>query len=202
MSTIKINKPKSGFTMVSNHALQNPSISLKAKGLFALLLSFPDGWEMSVKGLNGFYFGGREQLQSGLKELEQNGYLLREFKNTPSIHYSWSLEYFPRTGFPFTEKPSTNKDFKIKTKEISTSSVNNSHERKTQPAAEAEFLDFVKKVRQDKAGSLLFEAKEGFQVGITSDGMLYNATSGKTLSAGKAKDLWARYYQHHKELAS
>ena len=39
------------YTVMSNHHLKNPDLSLKAKGLLSMMLSFPDGWNYSERGL-------------------------------------------------------------------------------------------------------------------------------------------------------
>ena len=39
------------FTMMSNHHLRNKKLSLKAVGLMSKILSLPDEWDYSLKGL-------------------------------------------------------------------------------------------------------------------------------------------------------
>lgn len=50
MSVYRTPKNKN-FTVVDNHYLKNPDLSLKAKGLMTLLLSLPDQWDFSITGL-------------------------------------------------------------------------------------------------------------------------------------------------------
>ena len=67
----------SNFTVVSNYALRDKKISLKAKGLLMLLLSLPDGWKFSQSGLATLCKESERAIRSATKELEQNGYLVR-----------------------------------------------------------------------------------------------------------------------------
>ena len=51
MSTVfRVEKTK-GFTVMSNYHLRDKSLTLKAKGLLSVMLSLPDGWEFTLKGL-------------------------------------------------------------------------------------------------------------------------------------------------------
>ena len=50
MSVYRVKKDRN-FTAMSNHHLQNRGLSLRAKGLLSLMLSLPDDWQYSLKGL-------------------------------------------------------------------------------------------------------------------------------------------------------
>jgi hypothetical protein len=66
------------FTQIANGLFRDPRLSFKAKGLFGLISTHRDGWRMTVADLTR---RGRDQeaaVKSGLKELEQHGFLLRE----------------------------------------------------------------------------------------------------------------------------
>ena len=39
------------YTVMSNHHLKNRSLSLKAKGLLSVMLSLPDEWDYTLRGL-------------------------------------------------------------------------------------------------------------------------------------------------------
>ena len=39
------------YTVMSNHHLRDPALSLKAKGLLSQMLALPDDWDYSVAGL-------------------------------------------------------------------------------------------------------------------------------------------------------
>ena len=50
MSVFRIEKTKD-FTIMSNHHFKNKNLSLKAKGLLSLMLSLPEKWDYTTKGL-------------------------------------------------------------------------------------------------------------------------------------------------------
>lgn len=65
------------YTVMSNHHLQNPNLSLKAMGLMSKILSLPEDWQYSVKGLAAYCKDGYESVRTALLELEAEGYLIR-----------------------------------------------------------------------------------------------------------------------------
>ena len=50
MAVFRIDKTRD-YTVMSNHHLRNTELSLKAKGLLSLMLSLPDNWDYTTKGL-------------------------------------------------------------------------------------------------------------------------------------------------------
>ncbi len=76
MAVFRVEKTKR-FTVMSNHHLNNPNLSLKAKGLLSLMLSLPEDWDYTSKGLAQICREGVDAIQSALKELEECGYLTR-----------------------------------------------------------------------------------------------------------------------------
>lgn len=69
---------KGGFTVLPTTMLRDKRLSLKTKGLFAVMISLPEGWEYSVSGLAAINGVGRDTIRSALKEMESAGYLTRE----------------------------------------------------------------------------------------------------------------------------
>ncbi|MEU5436447.1 hypothetical protein AB0G73_24135 [Streptomyces sp. NPDC020719] len=66
------------FTQISNALFRDPRISFKAKGLFGLISTHRDGWRITVAELSRCATDGRDAVNSGLRELESHGYLIRE----------------------------------------------------------------------------------------------------------------------------
>ena len=77
MSVFRIEKIKD-FTTMNNHHLKNKNLSLKAKGLLSLMLSLPDEWDYTVRGLASICKDGVDSISTAIKELEAEGYLIRE----------------------------------------------------------------------------------------------------------------------------
>lgn len=50
MAVFRVEKTRD-FTIMSNHHLRNTELSLKAKGLLSLMLSLPEDWDYTTKGL-------------------------------------------------------------------------------------------------------------------------------------------------------
>ena len=65
------------YTVMSNHHLKNPQLSLKAKGLLSMMLSFPEEWNYSERGLSAICKEGVDAIHSAIKELEKAGYMKR-----------------------------------------------------------------------------------------------------------------------------
>ena len=93
---------------MSNHHLRNTSLSLKAKGLLSLMLSLPDNWDYTTKGLASICKDGIDSICSAVKELEQHGYIVRERVRNDKGQLT-TIEYTileqPETALPEQEKP-------------------------------------------------------------------------------------------------
>ena len=68
------------FAMIASTHLKDRELSLKAKGLLSLMLSLPQTWSYSVRGLSAICGDGECSVRSALKELEDHGYLRRTEK--------------------------------------------------------------------------------------------------------------------------
>ena len=77
MAVFRVEKTRD-YTVMSNHHLRNTDLSLKAKGLLSLMLSLPDNWDYTTKGLAYICKDGIDSINSGVKELEVNGYVIRK----------------------------------------------------------------------------------------------------------------------------
>ena len=107
MAVFRINKTRD-YTVMSNHHLRNTSLSLKAKGLLSLMLSLPDNWDYTTKGLASICKDGIDSICSAVKELEQHGYIVRERVRNDKGQLT-TIEYTileqPETTLPEQEKP-------------------------------------------------------------------------------------------------
>ena len=107
MAVFRINKTRD-YTVMSNLHLRNTSLSLKAKGLLSLMLSLPDNWDYTTKGLASICKDGIDSICSAVKELEQHGYIVRERVRNDKGQLT-TIEYTileqPETALPEQEKP-------------------------------------------------------------------------------------------------
>ena len=77
MAVFRIDKTRD-YTVMSNHHLRNTELSLKAKGLLSLMLSLPDNWDYTTKGLAHICKDGVDSICAAVRELEEHGYVIRE----------------------------------------------------------------------------------------------------------------------------
>lgn len=79
MKNFRKHKQRSrGFTTIPNDIFKDKRLSLKGKGLLCQLLSLPDDWTYSEKGLTQIMKDGSTSLRSAIEELESCFYLHRE----------------------------------------------------------------------------------------------------------------------------
>ena len=76
MSVFRVEKNK-GYTVMSNHHLRNHALSLKAKGLLSQMLSLPDDWDYTLKGLAQINRESIDAIREAVRELERAGYIKR-----------------------------------------------------------------------------------------------------------------------------
>ena len=109
-------KPLDNFTLVPNSLLNEKQISFKAKGLYAYLNSKKDDWNFTIDLIAKNGKDGRDSVASGLKELEDFGFLERrrykDDKGYFDIEYILKSEPFevikydnPSKENPYEENP-------------------------------------------------------------------------------------------------
>ena len=79
MAVFRVEKTRD-FTVMSNHHLRNNNMSLRAKGLLSLMLSLPEDWDYTLKGLARISTEGIDAIRTVIRELEDLGYLERHRK--------------------------------------------------------------------------------------------------------------------------
>ena len=102
MAVFRIEKNKN-YTVMANYHLRDISLSLKAKGLLSLMLSLPEGWDYTTKGLACICKDGVDSICSTVRELEKAGYVQRrrlrnELGHLTEIEYT-ILEKPVRTAY-------------------------------------------------------------------------------------------------------
>ena len=76
MAVFRIERTRD-YTVMSNHHLRNEKLSLKAKGLLSMMLSLPDDWNYTTRGLAKICKEGVDAIGGALRELETAGYIVR-----------------------------------------------------------------------------------------------------------------------------
>ena len=74
MAVFRIERTRD-YTVMSNHHLRNANLSLKAKGLLSMMLSLPEDWNYTTRGLAKICKEGVDAIGAALRELERAGYI-------------------------------------------------------------------------------------------------------------------------------
>ena len=77
------------YTVISNQYLRDARLSLKARGVFSTILSLPDSWNLSAKGLSAILPDGLKSISTALKELEDRGYIVRRRLHGKKGYYTF-----------------------------------------------------------------------------------------------------------------
>ena len=99
------------YTVMCNHHLKDSGLSLKAKGLLSMMLSLPDEWNYSTRGLAAICKEGVDAIGKALKELEQAGYIVRrqlrgaDGRICDTEYTIYEQPRSPDTALPDTENP-------------------------------------------------------------------------------------------------
>ena len=105
---------------MANFHLRDTSLSLKAKGLLSLMLSLPETWDYTTKGLARICKDGVDSICATVKELEKAGYVQRrrlrdDLGRLAEVEYT-ILEK-PVIPVPEEEPPKREKPVQVESKE-------------------------------------------------------------------------------------
>ena len=120
MAVFRIEKTRD-YTVMSNHHLKDRTLTLKSKGLLSMMLSLPDEWNYTTRGLAAICREGVDSIGAALKELEAHGYIRRtqlrdeKGKITDTEYVIYEMPQceppsspgtpLPGTAKPYTENP-------------------------------------------------------------------------------------------------
>ena len=136
-----IRKKNENYTIISNVILRDSRITLKSKGLMALVMSLPSNWDFTIRGLISIVREGRDAIYASIKELRQYGYcdvvVCRDergkllgndyvFYEEPQLANS---EDNPHTENPYTDNPDTDNPPQISKEE--NNNINNNTTTRT-----------------------------------------------------------------------
>ena len=76
MAVFRIERTRD-YTVMSNHHLRDKALSLKSKGLLSMMLSLPEDWNYTTRGLAKICKEGVDAIGGALRELESAGYIVR-----------------------------------------------------------------------------------------------------------------------------
>ena len=156
------------FMAIHNNIFKDKTISLKAKGLLAFMMSLPPDWDYSLAGLAACNKDGLVSVRSALQELEDNFYVkLTKVRNEKGqivdMQYDVSDEPVfgnrieekpflenPKADNPKTEKPLSENRTQLNTKELNTKELNTKidivPEQEQEPIPYAEIITYFNEV--------------------------------------------------------
>lgn len=144
MAVMRIIK-NNNFSIVSNSIIRDTRLSLKARGLLILMLSLPDCWQFSIKGLATLSGEGNDSIRGGIKELEEVGYLSRKRKHLPNgrlgeMEYTLYEQAQPKEEKPIQGKPTQANPTLLSTNIINTDYIKNRERENKEPKEEPKLL--------------------------------------------------------------
>lgn len=140
---------KQRFTVLYKSAIEDKRLPLDARGLLAIMVGLPEGWQYSVKGLAAYVGVSKDTIRRLLGKLEDVGYLVREQTHDANGHFSGNVYVLLDEAPPLSgntddgenrqrEKPSSGFPTQINTKRTK-------EEKKQTPIAPAEVVEVVEK---------------------------------------------------------
>ena len=72
------NKTQGNYTVVSQNIMRDRNLSLTERGMLLTLLSLPDNWNLTIKGLCQILPDGKDRVSKTLNSLIEKGYITRE----------------------------------------------------------------------------------------------------------------------------
>jgi len=146
LAVFRVEKKKD-YTCMSNHSLRNHNLSLKAKGLHALMLSLPEDWDYTLVGLKHICRESIGSINGAIQELEKEGYIIRtrarnEKGQLTAIEYS-IYEVPPETtenkaSEPNVEKPHVENPHMEKPHVENRSQVNTNKQNTNRPSTKGQ----------------------------------------------------------------
>ena len=114
MAVFRIERTRD-YTVMSNHHLRDKALSLKSKGLLSMMLSLPEDWNYTTRGLVKICKEGVDAIGGALRELESAGYIVRHqmrdrqgrICDTEYVIYEQPQPKAPDTPQPDTASPDT-----------------------------------------------------------------------------------------------
>ena len=139
------------YTVMSNHHLRDTELSLKSKGLLSMMLSLPEEWNYTTRGLAAICKEGADCIGSALRELEQAGYIVRsrirdskgKIVDVEYTIYETPHKPKPQSAPPEPERPDTeNPDMDTPCPEM-TAQLNKDREKKDGSKKDLEITDEI-----------------------------------------------------------
>lgn len=100
---------KQHFTVLYKSAIEDKRLPLDARGLLAIMVGLPDGWQYSVKGLAAYVGVSKDTIRRLLEKLEKVGYLTREQTHDENGHFAGNVYVLQDEAPPLSENTDNGK---------------------------------------------------------------------------------------------
>ena len=168
-----IKKDRGNYTNVSNTLIRDKRLSWKARGIFIYLWSQADEWQFYVSEIATHATEGERALRSGIKELENFGYLKR-------VHSHSENGSFDGMDWVLTDHPAQNRN---------DAEMNENPPKKAQNASDAKCTGCETHSMQD--GTLRNNNNKNYQYKELSTNKKSSSSSKPSSSNDEIKDPFA-----------
>ena len=107
MSIIRRHKTEN-YSVISNHCHRNQSLSAKAKGIFAYIMTLPDDWKLYQTELATHFSDGKDSIRAGIQELIKAGYMTQtrvQDESGKMAGWEYDVMEYPPADLPIAENP-------------------------------------------------------------------------------------------------
>jgi hypothetical protein len=141
----RIKNKTENFTIMVNEVLKRSDMSLRAKGLYAYLMTLPDDWKILKSEVYTHFTDGKTSIDTAFKELEKSGYILKNRVTDSNNRFTgWkfiileSLE--PISALPTIGKPENREARQSGNQQLlSTDTITNDKEKQSTKKAVLDF---------------------------------------------------------------
>lgn len=134
-----------GFVMINNRILRDRNLRLADKGLLSLLISLPDGWNFSIRGLATILPECKDSIAAGVQHLIEAGYIRKEEQSRKGGRFStttWYIYDEPQKPIsaenpPCPEKSDTAKSVTDSSDTENSPQINKEKQKTEQPMTES-----------------------------------------------------------------
>ena len=133
------NKTQGNFVIVSQNITHDSNLGLVERGLLLTLISLPDGWNLTIKGLQSILPDGKDRISNAMNRLIEVGYITKKQKrggagkfgnNVLEVHDSPAINRKdqrvdpdadkPLAGNPLTDKPTPEEPMAVNLQQLNT----------------------------------------------------------------------------------
>lgn len=141
------------YTTISNVYLRDIRLSLKAKGFLTVVMSLPDTWDFSIKGICKVLKEGTTAVYNTIDELKANGYCeVTSSRDDKGMFLGNDYIFFeephleePNKDYPYTENPNMDNGTQISKEEKKAFKEEKKERKEYSPVFEEAYVAYRRK---------------------------------------------------------